>query len=115
MPVLKNRVAFEVARGIKAFLNLEVGLTRGEAPGVGTGTSGTGATAARVRKIGHRLTSRGRALAGSVGATPASSAQSDPQPRDARDRCVRAENLVWIFGSGRSGSTWLRSMMSEMT
>lgn len=27
---------------------------------------------------------------------------------------VRAENMVWIFGSGRSGSTWLRSMMGEM-
>lgn len=28
---------------------------------------------------------------------------------------VRPENMIWIFGSGRSGSTWLRSMMSEMT
>ena len=26
---------------------------------------------------------------------------------------VRPENMVWIFGSGRSGSTWLRSMMAE--
>jgi len=27
---------------------------------------------------------------------------------------VSPENIVWIFGSGRSGSTWLRSMMAEM-
>jgi len=27
---------------------------------------------------------------------------------------VKPENMVWIFGSGRSGSTWLRSMMGEM-
>jgi hypothetical protein len=26
---------------------------------------------------------------------------------------VNPENIVWIFGSGRSGSTWLRSMMGE--
>jgi hypothetical protein len=26
---------------------------------------------------------------------------------------VRPENIVWIFGSGRSGSTWLRSMMGD--
>jgi len=26
---------------------------------------------------------------------------------------IRAENLLWIFGTGRSGSTWLCSMMSE--
>ncbi len=25
------------------------------------------------------------------------------------------EKMVWIFGSGRSGSTWLRSMMSDMS
>jgi hypothetical protein len=28
---------------------------------------------------------------------------------------VEPENMVWIFGSGRSGSTWLRSMMGEMS
>jgi hypothetical protein len=28
---------------------------------------------------------------------------------------VNPENMVWIFGSGRSGSTWLRSMMGEMS
>jgi hypothetical protein len=27
---------------------------------------------------------------------------------------VRPEKVVWIFGSGRSGSTWLSSMMGEM-
>ena len=27
---------------------------------------------------------------------------------------VNPENFVWIFGSGRSGSTWLRGMMGEM-
>jgi hypothetical protein len=27
---------------------------------------------------------------------------------------VKPENMVWIFGSGRSGSTWLRTMMGEM-
>lgn len=27
---------------------------------------------------------------------------------------VNPENLVWIFGTGRSGNTWLRSMMGEM-
>ena len=27
---------------------------------------------------------------------------------------VDPERMVWIFGSGRSGSTWLRSMMGEM-
>src|SRR5215218_3081886 len=29
-------------------------------------------------------------------------------------KSIRAENLVWIFGTGRSGSTWLASMMGEL-
>src|SRR5215211_5424052 len=27
---------------------------------------------------------------------------------------VRAEKLVWIFGTGRSGSTWLASMLGAL-
>ena len=27
---------------------------------------------------------------------------------------LRAVRLVWIFGTGRSGSTWLASMMGDM-
>jgi hypothetical protein len=27
---------------------------------------------------------------------------------------LKPENIVWIFGTGRSGSSWLRSMMGEM-
>ncbi len=34
---------------------------------------------------------------------------------DNKTRAVRPENIVWIFGSGRSGSTWLSSMMGEFT
>jgi Sulfotransferase family len=32
-----------------------------------------------------------------------------------RSNGVNPENMIWIFGSGRSGSTWLRSMMEEMS
>ena len=34
--------------------------------------------------------------------------------RNIRDTGVKPENMVWIFGSGRSGSTWLRSMMEDL-
>lgn len=32
----------------------------------------------------------------------------------ARTSGVRPENMIWIFGTGRGGSTWLRNMMKEM-
>jgi Sulfotransferase family len=31
-----------------------------------------------------------------------------------RDYGINPENIVWIFGTGRSGSTWLASMMGEI-
>src|SRR4051812_37177657 len=40
--------------------------------------------------------------------------QARPGVRSARDAGVRPENIIWIFGSGRSGSTWLRSMMKDL-
>ena len=37
-----------------------------------------------------------------------------PNDSELRSGGIKPENIVWIFGSGRSGSTWLRSMMSEI-
>lgn len=34
---------------------------------------------------------------------------------EAANSGLRPENIVWIFGSGRSGSTWLRSMMGDIS
>jgi hypothetical protein len=34
--------------------------------------------------------------------------------RAGEPRSVRPENIVWIFGTGRSGSTWLGSMMESL-
>ena len=34
--------------------------------------------------------------------------------KNSRNTGIRAENIIWIFGSGRSGSTWLRSMMEDL-
>ena len=77
MPVFRHRRVVELIRGAKAFLNLEVGITRGTVPGVAwtTGAPNT----------------NGRAASG-----------------------VPPENLVWIFGTGRTGSTWLAAMMEEL-
>lgn len=36
MATLKNHVAFEIARGLKAFLALEAGVTRGAVPDMGS-------------------------------------------------------------------------------
>ena len=83
MPVLRNRVVFDLARGLKAFFRIEAGVTRGEVPfGPDEKTEW-------------------------------------PRQETKASKVVQAGGLdpgkiVWIFGTGRSGSTWLMNMMAEM-
>ena len=86
MPVFKQRADL-VIRNIRAFLNLEAGV-------------------ARVGGAGPQQAPGGQAKA--ANAAPAHAAGGNGPV------AVRAENVVWIFGSGRSGSTWLSSMMGDM-
>jgi hypothetical protein len=73
MPAFKKNIVVEVAKGVRAYLKLDAGVTR------------RGVEELRARPGGEQ--------AGSG---------------------VRSENIVWIFGSGRSGSTWLSSMMGDV-
>src|SRR5919112_2139189 len=106
MPVFDSRTVIELARGIRAFLKLEAGLTRGEIPArdqdVSEQPDSDAGELARVRmqleekeqeiaRLEHRLA----ALAPAAGR-------------------VEPESVVWIFCSNRSGSTWLSSMMGEI-
>ena len=103
MPVFNSRTAIELARGIRAFLNLEAGLTRGElparAPDVATPDPG------ELARIREQLEAREREIAGLRRRLAA------PAPRAGG---VDPEKVLWIFCSNRSGSTWLSSMMGEI-
>jgi hypothetical protein len=101
VPVFRNRLAFEVARGIRVFLNVEAGVTRYG----GAVETGPSANAPKVP--------------GASGRTGA------PEPKEAEKAARRSstspgaggiapENMVWIFGAGRTGSTWLARMMGEL-
>ena len=85
MPVFERYVIVNVARGIRAYLKLEAGVTRRELAEL-----------------------RARLAGGSARVRPASSVANT----EADD--IRPENIVWIFGFGRSGSTWLSSMMGDI-
>ena len=104
MPVFNSRTVIELARGIRAFLKLEAGLTRGEIrdPDVSGHPASHAGELARVRM---RLEEKEREIAGLKQRLAA------PAPRSGG---VNPENVVWIFCSNRSGSTWLSSMMGEI-
>jgi hypothetical protein len=106
MPVFNSRTVIELARGIRAFLNLEAGFTRGEIIPGDPDVSGQSAShAGELARVRMRLEEKEREIAG------LNQRLAAPAPRAGG---VNPENVVWIFCSNRSGSTWLSSMMGEV-
>jgi LPS sulfotransferase NodH len=75
MPAYRNHTVVEIARGIKAFLTLAVGVTRGEVPDPDAAQSRLAGGADHYR--------------------------------------INPQNMVWILGSPRTGSTWLSEILGE--
>ena len=106
MPVFNSRTVIELARGIRAFLKLEAGLTRGEIPARDQDVSEQpDSHAGELARVRMRLEEKEREIAGLKQRLAA------PAPRAGG---LNPENVVWIFCSNRSGSTWLSSMMGEV-
>jgi LPS sulfotransferase NodH len=81
MPVYRNHTVLEIARGIRAFLTLAVGVTRGEVPDPDA--------------LQSRLLAQTRRLA------------------EADHYRINPQNMVWILGSPRTGSTWLSEILAD--
>jgi hypothetical protein len=86
--VFKNRVALEVVQGIKGLLGEKAGDTRSQ----------------RLKRVGQRIANEGRALR----------AKTRRRLGGGEAGGIRPENVVWIFGHARTGSTWLARMMGEL-
>jgi hypothetical protein len=95
-----------MARGIRAYLNLEAGLVR---DGAMTDSRkrrsedsdrGLAARDQKIETLRRLLASRDRELAELRAGKPATG--------------VAPGNFVWIFGDGRTGSTWLMRMIDEL-
>ena len=101
MPAFEQRISI-IGRGIRAFLNLQAGLTR------------DGAVPELLKNDqDHRIKEARRELE-----------SKDQELAELRARLIRStsvteagglkpENIVWIFGTGRSGNTWLAAMMES--
>lgn len=111
MPVYKNNLVLEIVRNIKMFLNLEAGVTRDVTlrPGIGTTDRGVDTTSGSQKRADlHRQLTQIKQENAELRARV-----SEPTGNlEANTKYL--DNIVWIFGSGRSGSTWLSSMMRDM-
>jgi hypothetical protein len=109
-------MVLEIGRGLKAFLNLYAGLVRGEVPDPEQTDRRLKQAHGRVEQLQEQLADRTRQLE----QTRKQLSDEDLRPATARGDLtgtepgrIKAENVVWIFGSPRTGSTWLSDMLEE--
>lgn len=96
VPAFRNISTIEMVRGVKAFLRLEAVLTRGRLPELGDSERQLEQTRKQLEKKDRRI------------------AQLEKQSETARSGGVKPENIVWILGTGRSGSSWLSRMVRSL-
>ena len=122
MPIFEQYLSV-VGRGVRAFLNLEAGLTRADAAPPGPLRveleRQLGEARGELASRDQRLEEAHRKLEGK----DLELTSKDQELAELRARLLRGgtetggvkpEKVVWIFGSGRSGSTWLSSMMGDV-
>ncbi len=115
MPVLEQRITVMV-RSVRAFLNLQAGVTRG-------GTVPWSTLADQNRQLEESPRELAELQAQPTGNGAEASRQRQAGPPELADyvanglgtqKSVRAEQLIWMFGHSRTGSTWLSWMMAEL-
>ncbi len=108
MPVLEQRITV-IVRSLRAFLNLQAGVTRG-------GPVPWPALAHEDRQLAElqaQPTGNGAEASPQRQAGPPGLADFGANGLEAQ-KSVRAEQLIWMFGHSRTGSTWLSWMMAEL-
>ncbi|MBA3424747.1 MAG: sulfotransferase [Rubrobacteraceae bacterium] len=108
MPVYKTRTAFEVARRIKVFLNLEAGAVRNGTPV--PGDIGASGDPGREQELERALEDKEREVA-RLSAKLVAAGNDAPGGRRGN---VKPENVIWMLGTARTGSTWLGDMMKNL-
>lgn len=104
MPLFRSRTAFQLARNARAFLHLDTGVVRGEAP----------PTPEEVQtKLRQQLANKNQQLSEARQALANKDHRISGLERELGAHSVNAGNVAWIFGTVRTGSTWLASMMRE--
>jgi len=115
MPIFRQRVAVTI-RNVRAFLNLEAGVVRGGVPESGSGTQGTSGAAREPSDTGQdqRIESLRRELGEKNRENARLRSQLAAGSFGLPDGDVKPENVIWMFGSGRTGSSWLSTMMGDL-
>jgi hypothetical protein len=106
MPVYRHRIVFNIAKNLIAFLNLDVGLIRGRVPDFGS-------TSKQIPGQSKQHEQHERTQARSDAHLKTEKPRRQPE-KIAPVRRVDPNNIIWILGSPRTGSTWLSRILGEL-
>ena len=113
MPVFEQQVSV-IVRNLRAFLNLQAGVTRSGATPPWPSQAGHGGELEETRRLlraKERELQELRARSGNgQGFAPLGAADGAAREQGH----PRTEQLIWMFGHSRTGSTWLSWMMAEL-
>ena len=113
MPAFSNRTIIEAFRSIKVSVNLEVLVTRCGLPGPQPRTPAAAASSPhRARQELARTRQSLREKESELGQLRAEHERANSNGESPGG--IRPENLIWIFGVARTGSTWLSKMMRDL-
>jgi hypothetical protein len=117
MPAYRSHTVLEIARGVKAFFTLAAGVTRGEVPDPESLQSTLQAQTRKLAEARRHIDRQNQRIQQLQSATPADDRQTalhgDIRFRVGTGR-INPENIVWILGSPRTGSTWLSEILGEL-
>ena len=113
---VRKYVLSKVAGGVRAFFSLKAGAAHeGATPGQGEGHQSGQAQDQERRATQEREIERThRLLAAKDRELAELRAMLDRSRGESTVGAVNPENVIWIFGAGSTGSTWLSSMMAEI-
>lgn len=112
MPIFKNQVVLDIAKNLKAFLKLEAGVVRGPVPRE-TATPPNSPATPKPGQVPPRFKKELEELRERLEVRERENARLRTELERGEAGGVKPENVVWLFGSGRSGSTWLSHMLTD--
>ena len=116
MPAYRNHTVLEIARGVKAFLTLAVGVTRSGVPDPDALQSRLQVQTEKLARAQRLVEKQSRQIKRLLRSTRVKDGQtllSDSAVSGVGSGNINPENMVWILGSPRTGSTWLSEILGE--
>jgi LPS sulfotransferase NodH len=116
MPAFRKHTVLEITRGVKAFFTLAAGITRGEVPDPVTLQNRLQVQTQKLVQAQRRVEKLRQQMQYLRPPAPVSTERTASPERTGSgvtSAGINPQNMVWILGSPRTGSTWLSEILAD--